>query len=672
MGVLTSIWRGRTGRLWRLSVAGVPLVPGGDPEAQGSVRADADLSEPPALEYGEGSRRRGSAAVGSSLTVTLADVDGRLGPALRGVAMVNAGAVRATQVGLPPGIFVTAAPNVTLASGRDDPDAPDGFSEDLAAGRGGYYWAGYLTGRPAPVGDERGLASVEVEASCGLSAWAEADLGVELGVVHSVSDLLVLPGQEQEVTTIALDARPTNIPDGRLHVLPTTAERRADLATALLGALSHRLWRAFDQTGVPATTVPDGWRVSPVWAPPVATAAPLSAGEPGRDADVPAEVSVTEPATEPTHPNAGGTKTPGVTTTADGVLSYVEGLVPNGDVRHWRDGVPVGFSSGGAVSRVVEGGRYAAELGAGGWLWREAWPVDPGAAAAALSDVGLSRADRNRDSSRSRSRRPAQVELSRVRASLRVKLSGDGAATLRLFVHGADGTWYAGADGGGWTPLAAPPTPGDVAPGTGAVLRSSGRKALLPAVAPPAGRLFVEVARSSGAPRVQDVACLISVPDDKGGHEVEADGGRFAVVDRTEAFVRLGGSAPPESLGSLPPAYASGAVDGSDDDRLDRPLDPGEEASTIASATSGVVYPGLGTYALALAAAVRGTPGEPPAVESRDAFGIVTPDHLVVSHGLRYAVQAGRVDLRDEVTEKAVLLQVPVWTGAAWSFAPQL
>ena len=703
MATLSSIWRGRGDRLWRLRVLRVPLVPGGNPDAVGDLYAEADLSEHPAIEYGEGSSRYGPSVTGSRLSVRLIDPDGTLAETLEDATVVDPGEAGIDGVLISFLVRDLSTPDATVVvqSGRASALYTDGFEADLDAGRGGFLWAGFLDGTPEGEGDERARGAVTIKAVCGLRAWADSLAGVEPGRVHLLDDLLAgLPRSGAPVRhAVALDLVPENAPapvpgtsEGRrVGVLPPADATRSQVASNLLDSLSHVLWRPFAHAGLTATEAP-GWRVAPRWWRPYTLAAgppgvgdvQLSAGERPARLGVPAEISITSPTVEPTHVEHGSAITPGVLLGDSGIVPPVDGLLRNGDLRRWYDAGggdfrPHAFDSGGAFAREIEDGRYVAEIAAGtadpaGWLWAEAWQVAPNIPphnpSGASWEERAGRFLERRGLVRRRTAVDAGLGLARV--GVRVRLSGTGTSILRLHLLTEAGDWYTAVHNGGWTARGSAPTPGDTSETFGRIL-VGGTDGLFTDEPPPApGRLFAEIVARALAPRVEEMAVLISYPNADGVNAPTPTGGDYSAVDAIETAVTIGGAGPAVSLPALPPAYVSTYEA---DAALTEAGDPGAELGGLTSATTGERHIDLAAYALATAAALRGLTGDQgmfsPRILTRDVFGLVSPDHAVTIDGRRYVAQAGRLDLADEVTENAVLLQVPVWDDGAWSWAPQ-
>lgn len=701
MATLTSIWRGRGARLWRLRVLRVPLLPGGNPDETGDLYAEADLSEHPAIEYGEGGTRYGPSVTGSALSVRLIDPDGTLAGTLEGAAAVDPGEAGIDGVLVPFLVRDLSTPEANVIVESGTLGAGGSFVSDLDAGLGGYCWKGYLDGIPEPDGDERELGAVRIAAVCGLRSWSDSLAGVEPGRVHLLDDLLAgLPRSGTAVRhVVALDIMPESGPalapgesEGRrVGVLPPADGTRAAAATAFLDATSHALWRPFDHAGLLAADAP-GWRVAPRWwRPYTLTAGPpgvgdvqLSAGARPRRVDVPVEISTVSPTVEPTHVEHGSAITPGVLLGDSGIVPPVDGLLRNGDLRRWYDAGggdfrPHAFESGGAFSREIDDGRYVAEIAAdtadpAGWLWAEAWQVAPNLPPPAPTGPSWAvRAERFLERRGISSRRTAvDVGLGLARVGVRVSLSGTGTSILRLHLQTDADDWYTAVHGGGWTARGSAPTPGDTSETFGRIL-VGGTDGLFTEDPPPAaGRLFAEIVARSLAPHVEEVSVLISHPDANGVNAPTPTGGDYSPVDAIETAVTIGGAGPAVSLPALPPAYVS-AYEA--DPALAEAGDPGAEMGALTSATTGERHIDLAAYALATAAALRGHVegglAVAPQMILRDVFGLVSPDHAVTIDGRRYVTQAGRLDLADEVTENAVLLQVPVWDDGAWSWAPQ-
>ncbi|MEO0559501.1 MAG: hypothetical protein AAF170_15095 [Bacteroidota bacterium] len=719
MADLITIWRGRSGRLWRLRLSGVPLVPGGDPQAEGEVVATTDLAVRPRLRYGDAARRYGGSVVGSELTIQLKDAGGSLQPLLDEAELVQPSDADPILVTSPPILYDTPHPSVTLDSGIGDALSTYGFSGDLDAERPGYRWEGYLVEPPRSDGDERARPAPVVRAVCGLADWRRSLIGTEPGLVHRLRNLFILPGSGGLGAAIdaVLDGRATNRETvanvlDELGVLATEARKRSEAAEDLLESISHRLWRPFDRrdqpTAFPGLVDPDPaqWRIYPRWAPPLslvagdpqaAGAEPESATSAGTmlfgaserplRADVPAEVRVEIPTAEPTYVRSGTTDVPAISFSGSEVIPGVDGLLPNGDMRHARpipEIGPVGFEVGGGIGMAIAGGERVAELNNGsgpGWLWREAWLADPSAGAGwKPSRAARRRAEQRANAAQRQGLSPSGllVQQGTVKASLRLRASNGGQIRMRLFLRSVSGTWYAGAPGGGWTALAAAPIPGDASPSAEAagtfVAVSAGESAygILPDdPIPMAGTVYVEVRAAVGSPWIHEMACLISLNDASGTNAPTADGGDYTPVDDTTLSERLYGRGDAVELPPVPSAYVTAKTEDLNP-ALAVAFDAGIEADHIESATTGLDYPDLGRYALSTAVAMRGTASAPPRIEERPAFGLVSPDHLVTLDGRRYVVQACDIDLRDEVTEQLLLYQVPVWSDEAWDWTPQL
>lgn len=677
MGTLRTLWRGRSGRLWRLSLDGVPI--GGDPGAAGEVIAETDLSSAPVLSYGEGSRRRGPAVLGSSVSLVLAG-DDALAEQIGGVDLPSP----ATATVPPrfvaaenPSPALTEPPNVRLESGRlaTTGSGAGSFEGDVDAGRAVWHWSGYLDGPPLPEGDERGLPALALRASCGLAGWSRQTLTAELAESFRFETLFALPGAAWADVDILVDAYAENRRQAgdTLWLAALARLPRAEIAADLLSALQHRVWRpAWHEAG--AYTA---YRIAPVWRAPsasgdllavagdpddpptVPTAAvvvALAAGDrPVRDT-VPAEVMCEERTSELSYgyalpsdvPRAGSFVPDGDTAevfhseTADLDVPELGGLLRNGEFLHWSGSPlrPEAFLSGGTLTRVLDGDDYRAELGASGWVW-QAGPAADESTFAALSCVA----------------------------------SGTGDLRVRLLLHGVSGAWYAGNNVDGWVALASAPTPGDASPTGPTVTRSlSGRDrvaAIPEELLPEAGRLYAEAYRVSGAPRLELARLAVYRPAASQANLSGLAIFGVAGVEQTESYVSTRGDGDAETLPTLPPVYVTGEVDVP---ATNRPPDVGVEAGRIVSAETARVFGNATAYALATAAALR-VPATGPAtgalIEERDAFGLVSPDRLAVVDGRRFAVQAAALDLRDEVTDGLTLYQVPVWRGGAWDWTPE-